>query len=99
MREVVGILTVEEGMSLADREPLFAAKTAELPSLADHTTYNAMAKMMISFHAGLFAGAELMDYPHDNLNLERGFHLPKSHERRIHGRHHARFVSYAKEQR
>jgi len=28
VREVVEILTVEKGMSLADREPLFVAKTA-----------------------------------------------------------------------
>jgi len=48
-----------------------------------------MAKMMTSFQVGLFAGAELTDYPHDNLNLERWFRLPKSHERRIHGHHHA----------
>ena len=89
VREVVAILTVEEGMSLADREPLFAAKTAELQSLAEDKTYNAMAKMMTSFQVGLFAGAELTDYPHDNLNLERWFRLPKSHERRIHGHHHA----------
>jgi len=89
VREVVEILTVEDGISLADQEPLFAAKTAELESLADYKTYNAMAKMMKSFQVGLFAGAELTDYPHDNLNLERWFRLPKSHERRIHGHHHA----------
>ena len=45
--------------------------------------------MMTSFQVGLFAGADLTDYPHDNLNLERWFRLPKSHERRIHGHHHA----------
>ena len=89
VREVVEILTVEDGMSLADQEPLFAAKTAELESLSNDKTYNAMAKMMKSFQVGLFAGAELTDYPHDNLNLERWFRLPKSHERRIHGHHHA----------
>ncbi len=89
VREVVGILTVEDGMSLADREPLFAAKTAELQSFANDKTYNAMAKLMTSFQVGLFAGAQLTDYPHDNLNLERWFRLPKSHERRIHGHHHA----------
>jgi len=89
VREVVEILTVEEGLSLAHREPLFAAKTAELQSFSDDKTYNAMAKMMTSFQVGLFAGAQLTDYPHDNLNLERWFRLPKSHERRIHGHHHA----------
>ena len=89
VRAVVEILTVEDGMSLADREPLFAAKITELQSFADDKTYHAMAKMMTSFQVGLFAGAELTDYPHDNLNLERWFRLPKSHERRIHGHHHA----------
>ena len=89
VREVVEILTVEDGSSLADREPLFAAKIAELQSFPDDKTYNDMAKMMTSFQVGLFAGADLTDYPHDNLNLERWFRLPKSHERRIHGHHHA----------
>lgn len=89
VREVVEIVTVEDGMSLADREPRFAAKIAELQSFVDDKTYNAMAKMMTSFQVGLFAGAALTDYPHDNLNLERWFRLPKSHERRIHGHHHA----------
>jgi len=89
VREVVAILAVKEGMSLDDREPLFAAKIIELQSFADDKTYHAMAKMMASFQVGLFAGAELTDYHHDNLNLERWFCLPKSHERRIHGHHHA----------
>ena len=29
------------------------------------------------------------DFPRDNLDLERWFRLPKSHERRIHGHRHA----------
>ena len=82
VREVVGILTVKDGMSLADREPLIAAKIAELQSLADDKTCTAMAKMMTSFQVGLFAAAELMDHPHDNLNLERWFHHQKSDKRR-----------------
>ncbi len=89
VREVVKIMSVDEGASLADREPLFASKIAELQSLSDDKTCKDMAKMMKSFQVGLFAGAELTDYPYDNLNLERWFRLPKSHERRIHGHHHA----------
>ena len=89
VREVVKILTVEDGELLADREPLFEAKIAELQSFSDDRIHHDMAKMMTSFQVGLFAGAELSDYPHDNLNLERWFRLPKSHERRIHGHHHA----------
>ncbi len=86
---MVEILTVEDGLSLADRGPLFAAKIVEFQSLCDDKIYNTMAKLMTSFQVGLFAGAQLTDYPHDNLDLERWFRLPKSHERRIHGHHHA----------
>lgn len=89
VREVVEILTVQEGASLVGREPLFAAKLAELQSLCDDKIYHSMAKMMTSFQVGLFAGADLTDYPHDNLDIERWFRGPKSHERRIHGHKHA----------
>jgi len=47
-----------------------------------------MAKLMISFAAGLFVGP-IPDLPEDNLDLERWFRKPKNHERRIHGRRHA----------
>jgi hypothetical protein len=47
-----------------------------------------MAKLMTSFAAGLFVGP-VADLPEDNLELERWFRKPKSHERRIHGRRHA----------
>jgi hypothetical protein len=52
-------------------------------SVAQH-----IVKLMISFVAGLFAGP-VADLPEDNLDLERWFRKPKSHERRIHGRRHA----------
>lgn len=48
-----------------------------------------MATLMISFLAGLFVGAGKFEEIKDNLDLERWFRLPKSHERRIHGRRHA----------
>jgi len=48
-----------------------------------------MAKLMTGFRVGLFAGGDAMDQVQDNLDLERWFRLPKSHERRIHGRRHA----------
>jgi len=48
-----------------------------------------MARLMISFLAGLFVGAGKFEEIKDNLDLERWFRLPKSHERRIHGRRHA----------
>jgi len=44
---------------------------------------------MTSFRPGLFAGDKLAAYPRDNLDLERWFRRPKSHERRIHGHRHA----------
>jgi hypothetical protein len=45
-------------------------------------------RLMTSFVAGLFVGP-VAQLPEDNLDLERWFRKPKSHERRIHGRRHA----------
>ena len=47
-----------------------------------------MARVMLSFVAGLFVGVGKFEEWTDNLDLERWFRLPKSHERRIHGRRH-----------
>ena len=48
-----------------------------------------MARVMTSFQPGLFAGEEAFAEIIDNLDLERWFRLPKSHERRIRGHRHA----------
>jgi hypothetical protein len=48
-----------------------------------------MAALMIGFLAGLFVGEGKFEEIKDNLDLERWFRLPKSHERRIHGHRHA----------
>jgi hypothetical protein len=48
-----------------------------------------MARVMIGFLAGLFVGGAKFEAIRDNLDLERWFRLPKSHERRIHGHRHA----------
>jgi hypothetical protein len=48
-----------------------------------------MVQVMTSFLAGLFVGAGAVEAIRDNLDLERWFRLPKSHERRIHGHRHA----------
>ena len=48
-----------------------------------------MAAVMLGFLDGLFVGEEEYEGVRDNLDLERWFRLPKSHERRIHGRRHA----------
>jgi hypothetical protein len=48
-----------------------------------------MVQVMLSFVAGLFVGEGTFEAIRDNLDLERWFRLPKSHERRIHGHRHA----------
>jgi hypothetical protein len=48
-----------------------------------------MVQVMTSFLAGLFVGEGRWEQIRDNLELERWFRLPKSHERRIHGHRHA----------
>lgn len=48
-----------------------------------------MARVMSGFLAGLFVGGAKFETIRDNLDLERWFRLPKSHERRIHGHRHA----------
>jgi hypothetical protein len=48
-----------------------------------------MAGVMMSFLAGLFVGEGEFEEIRDNLELERWFRIPKSHERRIHGHRHA----------
>jgi hypothetical protein len=58
----------------------------------EHTedpTRRQMARVMIGFLAGLFVGEGTFEKLRDNLDLERWFRLPKSHERRIHGHRHA----------
>jgi hypothetical protein len=47
------------------------------------------AAIMLSFLAGLYVGGARFAKIRDNLDLERWFRLPKSHERRIHGHRHA----------
>ncbi len=89
VREVMDILNTEEGTPLAEREPLFAAKLAEFQQTPSDPILSHLAKVMTSFRVGLFAGAQLTSHPRDNLHLERWFRLPKSHERRVHGHHHA----------
>jgi hypothetical protein len=48
-----------------------------------------MSRVMTSFLPGLFVGEGKFEEITDNLDLERWFRLPKSHERRIHGHRHA----------
>jgi hypothetical protein len=50
-----------------------------------------MAAVLLSFLDGLFVGEQEYEAIEDNLDLERWFRLPKSHERRIHGHRYAGF--------
>lgn len=89
VRQVMDLLQAADGPPLAEREPLFTAKIAEFQGAPDDQVYSRMANVMTSFQSGLFAGGDLTIFPRDNLDLERWFRIPKSHERRIHGHHHA----------
>jgi hypothetical protein len=61
------------------------ARFAKAPDpIHDH-----MVRLMMAFCGGLFAGGDDVAEILDNLDLERWFRLPKSHERRIHGHRHA----------
>jgi hypothetical protein len=71
-----------------DRQEKFEALRDRFQHSAD-SIRPTMARVMISFLAGLFVGEEKFAEVKDNLDLERWFRLPKSHERRIHGHRHA----------
>lgn len=89
VRQVMDLLTDEDGPPLAERESQFAAKIEAFRRLAEDMVYMHFAKIMTSFQPGLFAGAGMTLHPRDNLDLERWFRFPKSHQRRIHGHRHA----------
>jgi len=72
----------------ATRRRRFSGLAARLQASADPIQQH-MARTMKSFRPGLFAGGDDLDLPHDNLDLERAFRLPKAHERHIHGHAHA----------
>ena len=89
VRQVMDLMNAVNGQRVADKEPRFTVKIDEFERLPSDKVYSHFAKVMASFQVGLFAGAEIASSLHDNLDLERWFRLPKSHERRIHGHHHA----------
>jgi hypothetical protein len=78
--------TAEE--SYADRQQKFERLIDQFRSTQDPIRQH-MARVMVSFLAGLFVGEGTFEEMKDNLDLERWFRLPKSHERRIHGHRHA----------
>ena len=89
VRYVMNLLTSEDGLPLTKRRSRFATKVREFQRRADDKTYAHFAKVMTSFRPGLFVRTKMAAYPRDNLDLERWFRCPKSHERRIHGHCHA----------
>jgi hypothetical protein len=81
--------TLEAGVGTCDDRQ---AKYERLIARFQHTgdpIHKQMAQVMVSFLAGLFVGEGVFEEIKDNLDLERWFRLPKSHERRIHGHRHA----------
>jgi hypothetical protein len=81
--------TLEPGqVDCAKRQEKFEELTERFERTED-PVHRHMAKVMLSFVAGLFVGAGKFEEIKDNLDLERWFRLPKSHERRIHGHRHA----------
>jgi hypothetical protein len=81
--------TLEPGTEdILERQEKFEALIDQFEATEDPIRHG-MATLMLSFLAGLFVGEEDYEAIRDNLDLERWFRLPKSHERRIHGRRHA----------
>jgi hypothetical protein len=74
--------------SCADRQEKFE-ELIDRFGQGEDSIRQGMARVMISFLAGLFIGEGKFEEIKDNLDLERWFRLPKSHERRIHGHRHA----------
>lgn len=94
IREYVGVIaqvaaTLEPGTAEStDRQERFEELIDQFEATEDPIRHQ-MATVMTSFVAGLFVGEDDWEEIRDNLDLERWFRLPKSHERRIHGRRHA----------
>ena len=81
--------TLEPGTEdITEREEKFEALIDQFEATEDPIRHG-MATVMLSFLDGLFVGEEGYEATRDNLDLERWFRLPKSHERRIHGHRHA----------
>ena len=76
------------GEDITEREEAFEALIDRFEATEDPIRHG-MATVMLSFLSGLFVGEEEYEATRDNLELERWFRLPKSHERRIHGHRHA----------
>ena len=81
--------TLEPGAAdISERQEKFEALIDRFEATEDPIRHG-MATIMLSFLDGLFVGEGEYEAIRDNLDLERWFRLPKSHERRIHGHRHA----------
>ena len=81
--------TLEPGeRTCAERQETFEGLIDRFEQTQD-PIHRPMVQVMTSFLAGLFVGEGTWEAIRDNLDLERWFRLPKSHERRIHGHRHA----------
>lgn len=87
LRLIYATLDPETGPT-KERRKRFRSLTRSLRGAEDPIKSN-IAGIMDRFERGLFAGGDRLDALSDNMDLERWFRLPKSHERRIHGRQHA----------
>lgn len=88
LRAVDGLLKPSDEATGEEREAQFVSLWQEWEASVD-PLHQQFAKVMSSFEPGLFVGGEEVDFPADNVDLERWFKRPKGHERRIHGRRHA----------
>lgn len=87
LHDISNTLDPQTGSNQQRRER-FDALAVELLQSPD-AVHTHMGKTMASFAPGLFAGDDDLEFPQDNLEIERFFRLPKGHERRINGRAHA----------
>ncbi len=87
VKRVQELLSREAGTAKSRKAKFqrLASKNAAAPD----PSLKHMGRTMKSFEKGLFARGDDPDLPADNLDMERTFRLPKSHERRIHGHAHA----------
>jgi hypothetical protein len=76
-----------ETQTCAERQEQFEELIDRFQRTQD-PVHQRMVQVMTSFIAGLFVGEGTFAQIRDNLDLERWFRLPKSHERRIHGHRH-----------
>lgn len=79
---------LESGSKPYKKRKMHFRRLAKQLSKSKESIKITMGKMMLRFCDGLFAGGDDLDFPADNLALERWFKNPKGHSRRITGNLH-----------